>query len=87
MDTPLFEIPRPDPIRDGPCKTCGSTRASTGFTGNMFVEPVSLECHQCNHATVGELMSAHRARDLPRLRAAAYKHGLNPDRVRLPRRR
>jgi hypothetical protein len=52
----LFDAkPERDCVRDGPCKTCGATRPP-GYPRHMFLEPVSLECFTCNHATVAEIL-------------------------------
>lgn len=61
----LFELPgKPEHAcwRDGPCRTCGATRPD-GYPRAMFLEPVSGECHECNHATLDEIMRAVRAGD------------------------
>jgi hypothetical protein len=53
----LFDQPasRPDPVRDGPCATCTATRPA-GYARNLFLEPVSLECGDCNGRTLREIM-------------------------------
>lgn len=62
---PLFDLPENpdhDPVRNGPCRTCGATRPAT-FDGPMFTEPVSLECSACNRKTIDLLMDAVRRGD------------------------
>lgn len=76
----LFDLPAPA-VPEQNCVTCSASGA-----GPMFIEPVSRECGTCNGATVGQLLTAYRTGSLPQLKAAAARHGLNPDRVRLPRR-
>jgi hypothetical protein len=51
-----------DCMRDGPCKTCGATRPA-GYAREMFVEPVSGECADCNRATLSEIFRAGQAAD------------------------
>jgi len=71
----LFDIPTeepPDRIRNGPCKTCGAMRPD-GCVRAVFLEPVSLECLDCNHATLAEIF-ATRAVDRDRHEAAWRRH-------------
>jgi hypothetical protein len=59
----LFDAgPAHDCVRNGPCKTCGATRP-VDYPRYMFLEPVSLECHDCNRATLAEIFRAGLAGD------------------------
>lgn len=54
----LFDLPAPkrhDCVTDGPCQTCGATRPDD-FARHMFLEPVSMECHECNGKTLHEML-------------------------------
>ncbi len=77
MTTPaLFDLPTvepPDRLHDGPCKTCGSTRPA-GYTQPLWLEPVSLECLDCNRATLDELHDAWRRGDRAAAAVAYARH-------------
>lgn len=72
----LFDLPEPkrhDRAHDGPCATCGATRPD-GYNRPLWLEPVSLECLECNHATLTEITEAEQAGDRRRYEAAWQRH-------------
>ncbi len=70
----LFDDPEPAGRAVGcdRCKTCGKTRPP-GQPG-LFVEPVSQECFDCNHATLAEIFRAAQAGDQAAYSAAWERH-------------
>lgn len=67
------ETPRHDRTRNGPCGNCGAVRPDD-YTGHMFLEPVSGECHECNMATLAEIIRAGQAGDRAAYEAAWARH-------------
>lgn len=65
--------PEHDCVRNGPCRTCGATRPD-GYPRALFLEPVSFECHECNHATVAEILRAGQAGDRAAFDVAWSRH-------------
>jgi len=65
--------PEHDCVTNGPCRTCGAVRPD-GYPRAMFLEPVSLECSGCNHATLAEMFRAGQAGDRIAYEAAWDRH-------------
>jgi hypothetical protein len=78
-DLTLFDLPaapdkpKPGSWTSGPCRTCGATRPDD-YPRAMFLEPVSGECFDCNHATIAEMFRAGRAGDQTTYSAAWKRH-------------
>lgn len=47
----IFDELPPPPVQ---CSTCGAEQADAS---PKHIEPVSGECNDCNHATVGEILA------------------------------
>jgi hypothetical protein len=55
------------------CKTCGTERPAN-HPRVLFLEPVSGECFDCNHATVDEILRGPEQGDLAAYGAARLRH-------------
>lgn len=62
-----------DIARAEQCITCGTPRPEN-YPRALFLEPVSAECLDCNHATLAEIMRASRERDQTALSVAWARH-------------
>lgn len=67
------------------CVTCGAARPDD-HPKAFWLEPVSGECFDCNHRTVGEILQAARERRWDSYNAAWERHSPpNPRRKRRKR--
>jgi hypothetical protein len=58
---------------NGACATCGATPPD-GFAGGLWLEPVSDQCHDCNHKTLDQMMDTLLRGDRPAFEEAYARH-------------